>query len=121
MPPKPAKDGLKPSYKYENGYEKFAAIFSADSMRIIDAGQVKSYSREKHGKGLLCNGIFDAKKIAGNTRKEIGELKKNEKWVFMQRVSTRPYASCISIIQEHLMVVSFQTTISLWPATIPIM
>ena len=92
MPPKPAKDGLKPSHKYENGYEKFAAIFSADSIRIIDAGQVKSYSREKHGKGLLCNGIFDAKKIAGNTRKEIGELKKNEKWVFMQRVSTGPYA-----------------------------
>ncbi len=92
MPPKPAKEGLRPSYRYENGYEKFAAIISKDSMRIIEAGQVKSYSRGKHGKGLLCNGIFDAKKIAGDTRKEIGLLKKDEQWFFMQRVSTGPYA-----------------------------
>lgn len=92
MPPKPAKEGLKPSYKFENGYEKFAAIFSADSLRIIEAGQVKTYKREKHGKRLLCNGVFDAKKIAGTSRKQIGESDKDKKWVFMQRVSTGPYA-----------------------------
>jgi hypothetical protein len=46
MPPKPSKEGLKQSYKYENGYDKFVAIFSADSLRVIESGQIKSYKRE---------------------------------------------------------------------------
>lgn len=91
MPPKPAKEGLKQSRKYENGYDKFVAIFSADSLRIIEAGQVKSYKREKHGRRLLCDGVFDAKKIAGTSRKQIAESDKDKKWVFMQRVKTGPF------------------------------
>ncbi len=91
MPTKPAKEGLKQSYKYENGYDKFAVIFAADSLRIIEAGQIKSYKREKHGKRLLCNGVFDAKKISGTSPKQIAESDKDKKWVFMQRVKTGPF------------------------------
>ncbi|MES2775283.1 MAG: hypothetical protein V4722_13930 [Bacteroidota bacterium] len=93
FPNKPKKEGLKPAYKYENGYERVAAIFPEDSIRIIEAGQVKSYTRNEHGKGLLCNGTFYAKKIDDDSPKQIDETEKDKKWHFMQKVSAGPFAT----------------------------
>ena len=55
--------GLKPTRKYHNGYERVTALFQNDSLRVINAGEIFGYFRQKHGKKLLCDGYFEAKQI----------------------------------------------------------
>jgi hypothetical protein len=64
MPGKPWKDGLRPSSKYDNGFLRTVTIFANDSVRIIEAGEVKGYYRKEHGKRFLCDGHFEARKVA---------------------------------------------------------
>jgi hypothetical protein len=94
--------GLKPAREYENGYEKIVAIFSNDSIRVLKANEIKGYSRQKHGKKLLCDGFFEAKQIviANSKKRTIVDQNKNspEKlpWYFMNRIIEGKYASLYS-------------------------
>lgn len=92
------KAGLKPVWKYDNGYEKVVTFFENDSVRIIKAGEIKGYSRKEHGKGLLCDGIFEAKQIvyAGQGKRTLVEEKgpaKNLDWNFLSRIVEGKYAT----------------------------
>jgi len=85
LPARPGKEGVRPSLKYENGHIRTLAIFPNDSIRVLEAGQVKGYYREKHGKYLLCNGHFEAKKKLWQGT--------DTNWYFMSRVEAGEYAS----------------------------
>lgn len=97
--------GLKPRNKYEDGYQRIAAVFADDSMRVINAGEIKGYSRKKHGKRLLCDGFFEAKQIIFlDTKKrtlvdERKDTEKNKPWVFMNRLIEGKYASLYIVYQ----------------------
>jgi hypothetical protein len=94
LPGNPAKEGLKPAGNYKNGYQKIAAVFSADSLRILDPGQIKSYYRKEHGKGLLCNGHFESIKVPdGNGMHTGAEGKQSFTWLFLLREQKGKYAS----------------------------
>lgn len=58
MPGEPRKKGLRPVWKYKDGYYQVAAIFPGDSIRVYEPGQIRGYYRKKHGDGLLCDGNF---------------------------------------------------------------
>lgn len=85
FPDHPRKEGLKPVAKYLNGHIRVAAIFPRDSMRVLEAGQVKAYYREKHGKSFLCDGYFESVKYHWN--------KKDSIWYFMNLVYKGTHAS----------------------------
>lgn len=85
LPGKPGKEGLRPANKYENGHLRFVAFFPNDSVRVLEAGQVKGYHRSKHGKYLLCDGNFVAKKMLWS----FGDTT----WYFMNRVEDGKYAT----------------------------
>ncbi|OSZ80620.1 hypothetical protein CAP36_05040 [Chitinophagaceae bacterium IBVUCB2] len=92
------KTGLKPAWKYEDGYEKIVTVFGYDSVRIIKAGEVKGYSRKEHGKKLLCDGFFESKQIvtAGQKRRtnvEESGASDNEDWIFLSRLIEGKYAT----------------------------
>lgn len=89
LPAKPGKEGVKPSFKYENGHIRTLAIFPNDSLRVLEAGQVKGYYRQKHGSYLLCDGHFEAKKMRWPN--------KDTNWYFMSRVEEGEYASLYMI------------------------
>jgi hypothetical protein len=90
--------GIKPGWKYQNGYERILTVFANDSIRVINAGEIKGYSRKEHGKKLLCDGIFEAKKIALAVKNKLTPVdaeksKKEEPWYFLNRVVQGKYAS----------------------------
>lgn len=92
------KAGLKPVWKYDDGYEKVVTVFENDSVRIINAGEIKGYSRKEHGKGLLCDGNFEAKQIVtqGQSKRTLVEEKgpaKNLEWHFLSRIVEGKYAT----------------------------
>jgi hypothetical protein len=95
FPEKPGKMGFRPARNYENGHVRVLAIFPGDSIRALEAGQVKAYYRLKHGKELLCNGYFEAKKVKDSDwyRDDAIQRKKGEAWYFMNRVVVGKYAS----------------------------
>jgi hypothetical protein len=57
------KEGLRPQYKYNSGFYQSIFYFDNDSLRILKAGEIKSYYRKEHGKKLLCDGHFESWKI----------------------------------------------------------
>lgn len=89
LPEKPGKEGIRPAMKYENGHIRFLAIFPNDSIRVLEAGQVKGYYRQKHGRYLLCDGVFEAKKFAWPRR--------DTNWYFMSRVAEGKFATLYRI------------------------
>jgi hypothetical protein len=99
FPTNPAKERLKPAYKFKNGYLYLPAVFNNDSLRVYRAGEIKAYYREKHGKNLLCDGHFESVKAAVGTRPqrtEEGKLATN--WYFMVPVEKGKYASLYKIL-----------------------
>lgn len=92
------KTGLKPVWKYDDGYEKVVTVFENDSIRIIKAGEIKGYHRKDHGKGLLCDGVFEAKQIVttGQNKRTLVEENRtgnNLPWYFLSRVIEGKYAN----------------------------
>ncbi len=95
FPDKPGKEGFRPVAKFENGHIRVLTYFPNDSVRAIEAGHIRSYSRAKHGRGLLCNGVFDAKMI-GDKEKTIADptrFRADNNWYFMRRVEEGPFAT----------------------------
>lgn len=95
FPDKPGKEGFRPAFKFENGHVRVLTYFPNDSVRAIEAGEIRSYSRSKHGTGLLCNGVFDAKKIDNRDRAMVDpyRLRDERPWYFMRRVEEGPFAT----------------------------
>jgi hypothetical protein len=95
FPEKPGKEGMRPASKYENGHVRVLTFFPNDSVRVVEAGSIKGYYREKHGKSLLCNGKF----ISQRVRKEdvyltgLARRDSNSDWFFMNEVHTGKHAS----------------------------
>jgi hypothetical protein len=99
LPANPAKEDFKPGWKYRSGYELIAVIFANDSIRAINAGEIKAYYRQKHGKGLLCDGSFESIKVEEGTGKRTNaEGKVAYSWYFMQPVHKGRYASLYKIL-----------------------
>ncbi len=89
FPDKPRKEGFRPAGKYHNGHIRVATIFPNDSVRVIEAGQIKGYYRAKHGKSLLCNGQFVTKKLVDHAgRKDAwwNNTTEAEPFFFVQKV-----------------------------------
>lgn len=95
FPQKPGKIGFRPAGKYENGHVRVLTIFPGDSIRAIEAGDVKAYYRLKHGKELLCNGYFEAKKVKETDWQSNDAIpgNKGNAWYFMNQVVKGKYAS----------------------------
>ncbi len=98
LPGDAKKAGFKPAWKYEDGYERIVAVSDNDSIRVINAGDIKGYSRQKHGKGLLCDGFFEAKQILFSnqnirTTVEGKSAGNNSDWVFLSRIAEGKYAT----------------------------
>ncbi|MBL7723696.1 MAG: hypothetical protein JNK27_06085 [Chitinophagaceae bacterium] len=94
FPDKPRKEGLRPGSKYENGHIRLLAHFENDSVRIIEAGDVKGYSRKKHGKSLLCDGVFESVELTEEEQRYIYYGRSDGKrWYFLNRVFSGKYAS----------------------------
>jgi hypothetical protein len=96
----PEKDRLKPAAKYKNGYLRLAVLFPNDSLRIYHPGEIKSYYRARHGRGLLCDGIFHAVKAynqPGILTNAEGQ-KDGHEWYFMLLEETGIYASLYKIM-----------------------
>jgi hypothetical protein len=98
LPGDAKKAGLKPVWKYEDGYERIVAVSDNDSIRIINAGDIKGYSRQKHGKRLLCDGFFESKQILytrqnQRTTVEGENIGNNSKWYFLNRIVQGKYAT----------------------------
>jgi hypothetical protein len=92
----PAREKLRPRYKYLNGHYRLAVVFNSDSLRVLEAGDVKAYYRKHHGKNFLCNGFFEAKKISTAAKTGLsGNLAAdpNYQWYFMRQVVKGDYAS----------------------------
>jgi len=94
FPDKPGKEGFKPAWKYKNGHIQLAAVFSNDSVRMISAGEIKSYSRAKHGQSLLCNGNFESIQLVNRDSTLTEEEGKREKnWFFLNKIVPGKYAT----------------------------
>lgn len=97
FPDNPRKEGFRPVKKYLNAHNRLAAVFSNDSVRIIEAGQVKGYYRSRHGQSFLCNGDFVAKKIIYQNTRGAAKPRRNapddEGWFFLRKVEEGAFAS----------------------------
>ncbi len=100
LPFNPVKEqGLKPGWKYKNGFLLLSVLFTNDSLRIIKPGEIKSYYREKHGKWLLCDGYFESiQVIDGGPNKTDTEGRREVNWYFMQPVYKGKFASLYKIL-----------------------
>lgn len=94
FPGNPKDADIRPARRYLNGHISIPTVFKNDSVRIIRAGDIKAYSRNEHGKSLLCDGYFESKKLAvsGNMRKN-PDGGRNEEWYFLRRLVDGKYAS----------------------------
>jgi hypothetical protein len=96
MPEKPWKEGFRPPRKYDNGHLRIPVVFQNDSTRVIEAGDVKGYSRTKHGRGMLCNGVFESKQLLDEKGKETTLWHfggKEDSWYFLQKLEEGPHAN----------------------------
>jgi len=106
LPGDPKKIGLKPVWKYDDGHERIIAISESDSLSIINAGDIKGYHRQKHGKGLLCDGVFEAKQILfsnqnSRTTVEGKNAANNPQWYFFSRIVQGKYATLYIKYNTH--------------------
>lgn len=99
LPGDAKKAGLKPFWKYENGYRQIAIFFDNDSIRVIKAGEIKGYTRKKHGRRLLCDGDFEAKQVVLQTKakrtfvEDNSSTEKTHPWFFFNRVIVGKFAN----------------------------
>lgn len=94
FPDKPRKEGVRPGSKYENGHIRLLAHFENDSIRVIEAGDIKRYSRKKHGKSLLCDGVFESVEVTEQEQRYIYSGRNDGKrWYFLNRIFSGKYAS----------------------------
>lgn len=94
FPDKPRKEGVKPGSKYENGHIRLLAHFENDSIRVIEAGDIKGYFRKKHGKSLLCDGFFESVELTEQEQRYIYSGRNDGKrWYFLNRIFPGKYAS----------------------------
>lgn len=96
MPEKPWKEGFRPISKYDNGHLQVPVIFANDSVRVIKAGDIKGYSRDKHGKGLLCNGDFESKQLLDEKGRKSAMWHwggDEDSWYFLQKLEEGPHAN----------------------------
>jgi hypothetical protein len=99
LPTDPAREKLKPAYKFKNGYLYLPAVLNKDSLRVYEAGQIKAYYREKHGKYLLCGGHFESVRTAiGDKQQTTAEGKPATRWYFMAPVLKGKYASLYKVL-----------------------
>lgn len=100
LTPDPRKAGLKPAGNYRNGYFRIAALYPNDSLRVYDAGQIKGYYRKEHGKGLLCDGHFDALQLAEAAGNLVTEAERRSfAWAFLLRVQHGRFASLYKLMK----------------------
>jgi len=94
FPDKPRKEGVRPGSKYENGHIRLLAHFENDSIRVIEAGDIKGYFRKKHGKSLLCDGVFESVEVTEQEQRYIYSGRNDGKrWYFLNRIFSGKYAS----------------------------
>lgn len=95
FPEKPGKEGMRPASKYENGHVRVLTFFPNDSVRVVEAGAIKGYYREKHGKSLLCNGKFISQRVSKEDNYVAGLARRdsNSDWFFMNEVHAGKHAS----------------------------
>lgn len=94
FPDKPRKEGVRPGSKFENGHIRLLAHFKNDSVRVIEAGDVKGYSRKKNGKSLLCDGVFESVEVTEQEQRYIYSGRNDGKrWYFLSRIFSGKYAS----------------------------
>lgn len=100
LPANPAGEGFRPKGQHKNGYKTLAVIFKNDSIRVINAGEIKGYYRSKHGKGLLCDGMFYSVKVPKTGRMATdaeGKLSGHD-WYFMAVDLIGEYASLYKVL-----------------------
>jgi hypothetical protein len=96
----PRKMGLRPAGNYRNGYSRIAVLFPGDSLRVFEAGQIRGYYRQKHGKGLLCDGHFESLKIQeANSDLVTEDEKKSFSQVFLYREKNGEYAAMYKLLK----------------------
>ena len=94
FPANPKDADIRPARRYLNGHISIPTVFGNDSVRIIPAGDIKAYSRNEHGKSLLCDGYFESKKLAAlNGVRKNPDGRTNEEWYFLRRLVDGKYAS----------------------------
>lgn len=95
FPEKPGKEGMRPASKYENGHVRVLTFFPNDSVRVVEAGAIKGYYREKHGRKLLCNGTFISQRVSKEDEYVAGLARRdsNSDWFFMNEVHAGKHAS----------------------------
>ncbi|MBL7747969.1 MAG: hypothetical protein JNM19_11105, partial [Chitinophagaceae bacterium] len=94
FPDKPGKEGFKPASKYKNGHIQLMAVFGNDSVRTISAGEIKGYSRAKHGQSLLCNGNFESiQLVSRDSMLTEVDGKKEKSWFFLNKIVPGKYAT----------------------------
>lgn len=93
FPDKPRKEGIRRPWKYHNGHVRVMTVFANDSVRVLEAGQVKGYVRKKHGIRLLCNGRFESRKM-------IWPGDRDTSWYFMSLETEGKHASLYKV-WEH--------------------
>lgn len=100
LPANPQKAGFRPKAEHNNGYLKLAAIFSNDSVRVINPGEIKGYYRAKHGRRLLCDGNFHSVKMVEPNKLHIDADGRQEEpvWYFMIAEETGAYASMYKVM-----------------------
>ena len=65
FPENPRKEGLRPAYKYHNGHIRLMAVFTNDSVRALEAGQVRGYYRENMEKGFYVMVVLNPVRCCG--------------------------------------------------------
>ncbi len=101
LPANPSKAGFRPRADNKNGYFKLAAIFPNDSARVFKPGEIKGYYRAKHGKQLLCDGMFySVQSVRPNRPLTDGDSKKGGgDWYFMLAEEVGEYASMYKVME----------------------
>jgi hypothetical protein len=101
LPANPSKAGFRPRLDNKNGYFKLAAIFPNDSVRVFKPGEIKGYYRAKHGRGLLCDGMFySVQSVRPNRPLTDADGKKSGgDWYFMLADEVGEYASMYKVME----------------------
>jgi hypothetical protein len=103
LPTSPKEAGFRPKSDYTNGYYKLAAIFPNDSVRVFNPGEIKGYYRAKHGKQLLCDGMFYSVQVVHPNRPLTDPDRKenNVIWYFMLAEEVGKYASMYKVMVSN--------------------
>ena len=101
LPANPSKKGFRPRADNKNGYFKLVAIFPNDSVRVFKPGEIMGYYRAKHGKQLLCDGMFYSVQAVRTNRPltDADGKKSPGDWYFMLAEKVGEYASMYKVME----------------------